>query len=65
MIEHNLLSASKLYTNIRLVFALKFSWVIVIYHSDQLLIYFCSFDELGALLGIDPRKVSILVNFAC
>jgi len=32
MIEHNLLSASKLYTNI-------------------------SFDELGTLLGIDPRKV--------
>ncbi|XP_010442092.1 PREDICTED: COP9 signalosome complex subunit 4-like [Camelina sativa] len=31
MIEHNLLSASKLYTNIR-------------------------FDELGTLLGIDPRK---------
>jgi len=31
MIEHNLLSASKLYTNI-------------------------SFEELGALLGIDPRK---------
>ncbi|KMZ57690.1 hypothetical protein ZOSMA_82G00020 [Zostera marina] len=32
MIEHNLLSASKLYTNI-------------------------SFEELGALLGIDPQKV--------
>ncbi|PUZ75363.1 hypothetical protein GQ55_1G158000 [Panicum hallii var. hallii] len=31
MIEHNLLSASKLYTNI-------------------------TFDELGTLLGIDPRK---------
>uniref|UniRef100_A0A0E0KA31 COP9 signalosome complex subunit 4 n=1 Tax=Oryza punctata TaxID=4537 RepID=A0A0E0KA31_ORYPU len=37
MIEHNLLSASKLYTNI-------------------------SFDELGALLGIDPRKAEKIAS---
>ncbi|EER92695.1 hypothetical protein BDA96_01G500200 [Sorghum bicolor] len=37
MIEHNLLSASKLYTNI-------------------------SFDELGTLLGIDPRKAEKIAS---
>lgn len=37
VIEHNLLSASKLYNNI-------------------------SFDELGALLEIPPRKVSIRIG---
>jgi len=39
VIEHNLLSASKLYNNI-------------------------SFDELGSLLEIPPRKVSLLLPLA-
>lgn len=60
MIEHNLLSASKLYTNIRLIMCSILS------PSPSFLffsLFYCfwlfygSFEELGTLLGIPPHKV--------
>lgn len=60
MIEHNLLSASKLYTNIRLNMCSLLSPSLYSF-SARYSIVFCyfygSFEELGTLLGIPPHKV--------
>ncbi|KAG8389946.1 hypothetical protein BUALT_Bualt01G0032400 [Buddleja alternifolia] len=53
MIEHNLLSASKLYTNIR-----QFSLRIGL--NFNISVY--SFDELGTLLGIAPQKAEKIAS---
>ena len=61
MIEHNLLSASKLYTNIRLIMCSilspspLFLFFSLFYFSFWL--FYGSFEELGTLLGIPPHKV--------
>jgi hypothetical protein len=70
MIEHNLLSASKLYTNIRyekLYYQFVVSSWVDYFNTYTVWLFcplfnlpiclFCSFDELGTLLGIPPPKV--------
>ena len=66
MIEHNLLSASKLYTNIRLNMCSLSSRSPLFLFSRFTIVfgYSCrSFEELGTLLGIPPHKVCAILLF--
>ncbi|KAJ3703412.1 hypothetical protein LUZ61_007117 [Rhynchospora tenuis] len=65
MIEHNLLSASKLYTNIRFaneLIIICFTSLFMPTYGFPWLIFAHSFEELGALLGIPPQKAEKIAS---